>query len=280
MFGSQALQQLGWTDGDNVHIDYRWGGGDADRIRKNAAELAALAPDVILATGVAATEQLLKATRTVPIVFLLVPDPVSAGFVDSLARPGRNATGFMSFEYGMSGKWLELLKEVAPGVTRAAVVRDPTITAGVGQFVAIQSVAPSIGVEVSPVNISDAAEIERAISAFARSSIGGLIITASTLTRVHIDLIIKLAARHKLPAVYWDRPSVASGGLMSYGADYIDQYRAAASYVDRILKGEKPADLPVQASTKYELVLNLTTAKALGLTVPPSLLARANEVIE
>jgi len=276
----KALQQLGWTDGDNIRIDYRWGGGDADRIRKYAAELAALTPDVILSTGAPAAEQLLKATRTVPIVFVLVPDPVGSGFVDSLARPGRNATGFMSFEYGVSGKWLELLKEIAPGVTRAAVFRDPTITAGIGQFVAIQSVAPSVGVEVSPVNISDAAEIERAVSAFARSSNGGLIVTASPLARVHIDLIVKLAARHKLPAVYWDRPSVASGGLISYGADYIDQYRAAAGYVDRILKGEKPADLPVQASSKYELVLNINTAKALGLTVPSSLLARTNEVIE
>jgi putative ABC transport system substrate-binding protein len=271
---------LGWTDGDNVRVDYRWGGGDTDRIRKYAAELVALTPDVILATGISATEQLLQASRTVPIVFVLVPDPVGSGFVNSLARPGRNATGFMSFEFGVSGKWVELLKEIAPGVTRAAILRDPTNTAGIGQFVAIQSVAPSVGVEVSPVNISDAAEIERAVSAFARSSNGGLIVTASPLARVHIDLIIKLAARHKLPAVYWDRPSVASGGLISYGADYIDHYRAAAGYVDRILKGEKPADLPVQASTKYELVLNLKTARALGLAVPPSLLARADEVIE
>ena len=276
----QALQQLGWTDGDNIRIDYRWGGGDDDRIRKYAAELVALTPDVILSTGISAAEQLLRASRTVPIVFVLVPDPVGAGFVDSLARPGRNATGFMSFEYGMSGKWLELLKEIAPHVTRAAVLRDPTNTGGIGQFVAIQSVAPSVRVEVSPVNISEAAEIERAVSAFARASNGGLIVTASPLARVHIDLIIKLAAQHKLPAVYWDRPSAARGGLISYGADDIDQYRAAAGYVDRILKGEKPADLPVQAQTKYELVINLKTAKALGLTVPPSLLARANEVIE
>ena len=276
----QALQQLGWTDGDNIRIDYRWGGGDADRIRKYAAELVALTPDVILSTGISAAEQLLRASRTVPIVFVLVPDPVGAGFVDSLARPGRNATGFMSFEYGVSGKWLELLKEIAPHVTRAAVLRDPTNTGGIGQFVAIQSVAPSVRVEVSPVNISEAAEIERAVSAFARASNGGLIVTASPLARVHIDLIIKLAAQHKLPAVYWDRPSVASGGLISYGADDIDQYRAAAGYVHRILKGEKPADLPVQAQTKYELVINLKTAKALGLTVPPSLLARANEVID
>src|SRR5262245_3900445 len=280
----QALQQLGWTPGRNVQIDYRLAGSDAAIIRKYAGELVALRPDVILANGIPATEQLLQASRTVPIVFVLVPDPVGAGYVDSLARRGRNATGFMSFEYGMSGKWLELLKEIALGVTRAAVLRDPTIAGGIGQFVAIQSVAPSVGVEVSPINIpiniTDAAEIERAVSAFARSSNGGLIITASPLARVHIDLIIKLAARHKLPAVYWDRPSVASGGLISYGADYIDQYPAAASYVDRILRGEKPADLPVQAATKFELVINLKTAKALGLTVPPSLLARANEVIE
>jgi putative tryptophan/tyrosine transport system substrate-binding protein len=217
---------------------------------------------------------------SVPVVFVIVPDPVGSGFVTSLARPGGNATGFTSFEYGMSGKWLELLKEIAPGVTRVAVIRDPTVTIGIGQFVAIQSVAQSVGVDVSPINISDAAEIERAVSAFARPSNGGLIVTASALTRVHVDLIIKLAARHKLPAVYWDRPSVAIGGLISYGADYIDQYRAAAGYVDRILKGEKPADLPVQGSTKYELVINLKTAKALGLTVPPTLLARADEVIE
>ena len=276
----QALQQLGWTDGDNVRVDYRWGGGDADRIRKYAAELVALTPDVILVSGTSATERLLQVTRTVPIVFVVVPDPVGSGFVARLSRPGGNATGFVQFEYSLSGKWLELLKEIAPGVTRAAVLRDPAINAGIGQFVAIQSVAPSVGVDVSPVNISDAAELERAVSAFARSSNGGLIVTASPLARVHIDLIIKLAARHKLPAVYWDRPSVAGGGLISYGADYIDQYRAAAGYVDRILKGEKPADLPVQASTKYELVINLKTAKALGLTVPPSLLARANEVIE
>ena len=276
----QALRQLGWTDGQNIRIDCRGGGGDADRIRKYAAELAALAPDVILATGAPATQQLLQATRTVPIVFVIVPDPVGSGFVESLSRPGGNATGFMQFEYGLSGKWLELLKEIAPGVTRAAVLRDPAIPAGIGQFAIIQSVAQSVGVDVSPIYVRDAAEIERAVSAFARSSNGGLIVTASALARVHIDLIIKLAARHKLPAVYWDRPSVASGGLISYGSNAIDQFRAAASYVDRILRGEKPADLPVQASTKYELVINLKTAKALGLTVPPSLLARADEVIE
>ena len=223
---------------------------------------------------------LLQATRTVPIVFAIVPDPVGAGFVESLARPGGNATGFMQFEYGMSGKWLELLKEIAPGVTRAAVLRDPAITAGIGQFAAIQSVAPSLGVEVSPVNVRDAGEIERAIAAFARSPNGGLIVTASALAAVHRDLIITLAARHKLPAVYSDRLFVAGGGLISYGPDLVDQFRRAAGYVDRILKGEKPADLPVQAPTKYELVINLKTAKALGLDVPPTLLARADEVIE
>jgi ABC-type uncharacterized transport system substrate-binding protein len=276
----ETLQQLGWTEGQNVQVDRRWGGGDADRIRKYAAELATLNPDVILATGAPATQQLLQATRTVPIVFVLVPDPVGSGFVESLSRPGGNATGFMTFEYGLSGKWLELLKEIAPGVTRAAVLRDPALPAGIGQFAIIQSVVQSVGVDVSPISVRDAAEIERAIPAFARSSNGGLIVTASALARVHINLIITLAARHKLPAVYWDRPSVASGGLISYGANDIDPFRRAAGYVDRILKGENPADLPVQAPTKYELVINLKTAKALGLDVPPSLLARANEVIE
>ena len=276
----ETLQQLGWTEGQNVQVDRRWGGGDADRIRKYAAELATLNPDVILATGAPATQQLLRATRTVPIVFVLVPDPVGSGFVESLSRPGGKATGFMTFEYGLSGKWLELLKEIAPGVTRAAVLRDPDLPAGIGQFAIIQSVVQSVGVDVSPISVRDAAEIERAISAFARSSNGGLIVTASALARVHINLIITLAARHKLPAVYWDRPSVASGGLISYGANDIDPFRRAAGYVDRILKGENPADLPVQAPTKYELVINLKTAKALGLDVPPSLLARANEVIE
>ena len=276
----ETLQQLGWTEGQNVQVDRRWGGGDADRIRKYAAELATLNPDVILATGAPATQQLLLATRTVPIVFVLVPDPVGSGFVESLSRPGGNATGFMQFEYGLSGKWLELLKEIAPGVTRAAVLRDPALPAGIGSFAIIQSVVQSVGVDVSPISVRDAAEIERAISAFARSSNGGLIVTASALARFHINLIITLAARHKLPAVYWDRPSVASGGLISYGANDIDPFRRAAGYVDRILKGENPADLPVQAPTKYELVINLRTAKELGLEVPPTLLARADEVIE
>jgi putative ABC transport system substrate-binding protein len=276
----QGLQQLGWTDGRNVRIEARWSRGNADDIRKYAAELVTLSPDVILATGSNSMGPLLQATRAVPIVFVTVPDPVGAGFVDSLARPGGNATGFTAFEYGLSGKWLELLKQIAPGVTRAAVIRDPAITAGIGQFAAIQSVAPSIGVEVSPVNVRDAGEIERAITAFARSSNGGLIVTGSALAVVHRALIVALAARHKLPAVYWDRLLVTTGGLISYGPDIIDQYRRAAAYVDRILKGEKPADMPVQAPTKYELVINLKTAKTLGLTVPPSLLATADEVIE
>jgi ABC-type uncharacterized transport system substrate-binding protein len=276
----QGLQQLGWTDGRNVRIDTRWAAGDADRGRKYAAELVALAPDVILAAGTVAVGPLLQATRTVPIVFVTVIDPVGAGFVESLARPGGNATGFLFIEYGMSGKWLELLKQIAPGVTRAAVLRDPAITAGIGQFGAIQSMAPSLGVEVSPVNVRDAGEIERAVVAFARSTNGGLIVTGSALAVVHRDLIITLAARHKLPAVYFLRTFVADGGLISYGPDNIDQYRRAAGYVDRILKGEKPADLPVQAPTKYELVINLKTAKALGLDIPPTVLARADKVIE
>jgi putative ABC transport system substrate-binding protein len=276
----QGLQQLGWTDGRNVRIDTRWGGGDADRMRRYAAELVALAPDVILAGGTAAVGILLQATRTVPIVFASVADPVGAGYVDSVARPGGNATGFLLFEYGTSGKWLELLKEIAPGVTRVAVIRDAAIAAGIGQLAAIQSVAPSFGVELTPLNVRDAAEIERAVTVFAKSSKGGLILTGSSLALVHRDLIITLAARHKLPAVYNSRLYVVSGGLISYGPEFTDQYRQAAGYVDRILKGEKPGDLPVQAPTKYELLINLKTAKALGLDVPPTLLARADEVIE
>jgi putative ABC transport system substrate-binding protein len=275
-----VLQQLGWTDGRNVRIDYRWGLGIADNIRKYAAELAALGPDLILAAGTSTMAPLLQATRTVPIVFVNVADPVGAGFVDSLARPGGNATGFIQFEYSLSGKWLELLKEIAPGVTRAAVLRDPAITSGVGQFAIIQSVASSVGVEVSAVNVRDAAEIERAVAAFARSSNGGLIVTSSALAVVHRKLIIALAERHKLPAVYYRRYFVNNGGLISYGYDLADQYRRAAVYVDRILKGDKPADLPVQAPTRYELVINLKTAKALGLEIPPMLLARADEVLE
>jgi ABC-type uncharacterized transport system substrate-binding protein len=276
----QVLQQLGWTDGRNVRIDIRWAGGNADDSRKYAAELVALAPDVILAVGGSVVGTLLQATRTVPIVFTLTPDPVGAGFVASLARPGGNATGFTSFEYGMSGKWLELLKEIAPRVTSAALLRDPATPQGTGQFGAIQSVAPSLGLEVNPVDVRDAGEIERAVAAFARGSNGGLIVTGSSSAFVHRDLIITLAARYKLPAVYFIREFVTSGGLISYGPDPIDPVRRAASYVDRILKGEKPADMPVQATTKYELVINLKTAKALGLTVPPSLLARADELIE
>ena len=275
----QMLQQLGWTDGRNARIDARWAAGSADTIHKHAAELAALAPDVILVTG-NAVEQLLQATRTVPVVFVIVPDPVGSGLVDSLSRPGGNATGFMQFEYGLVAKWLELLKQIAPGVTRAAVLRDPTTTAGIGQFAVIQSVSSPLGVEVSPVSLRDAAEIERAVTAFAQTPNGGLILTASALSGVHRGLITTLAARHKLPAVYLERTYVAGGGLVSYGSNFVEQYRAAAGYVDRILRGEKPADLPVQAPTKYELVINLKTAKTLGLSVPPTLLARADEVIE
>ena len=276
----QGLQQSGWTVGRNVRIDTRWGAGDADRIRRYAAELVALAPDVILASGGTVVGALLQATRTVPIVFTQTPDPVGAGYVASLARPGGNATGFTISEYGISGKWLELLKEIAPRVTRAAVLRDATVPQGIGQFAAIQAVAPSFGVEVSPVDVRDAGEIERAVTAFARGKDGGLIATGSALTILHRELIIALAARHRLPAVYWNRFYVSGGGLISYGVDSIAPHRQAAGYVDRILKGEKPADLPVQAPTKYELVINLKTAKALGLTVPPQMLARADEVIE
>jgi len=276
----QALGQLGWTPGRNVRIDYRFSGGDTATSRKQAEELVALAPDVIVTSGSFSTGILLQATRTVPVVFTIVPDPVGSGFVDSLAQPGGNATGFMQFEYGLSGKWLELLKEIAPSLNRVIVLWDPAITAGIGQFTIIQSVATSAGVDVRPVNLRDAGEIERAISAFARSQNGGLIVTTSALSTVHRDLIIALAARHKLPAVYFQRFFVTAGGLISYGANFIDQYRRAASYVDRILKGEQPADLPVQAPAKYELVINLKTAKALGLTIPSSVLARADEVIE
>jgi putative ABC transport system substrate-binding protein len=276
----QRLQELGWTDGRNIRIDYRWAAGDAERSRRYSAELVALAPDVILAAGSVGLEALQQATRTVPIVFVTIADPVGAGFINSLARPGGNATGFSQFEYGVIGKWLELLKEIAPGVTRVAVIRDPTISAGAGQFGAIQTAAPSFGVEVNPVNMRDAGEIERAIAGFARSPNGGLILTAGPLGTIHRELIVTLAARHKLPAVYYERYFVIGGGLISYGPHLIDQYQRAAGYVDRILKGEKPADLPVQAPTKYELVINLKTAKALGLTIPPTLLTRADEVIE
>ena len=276
----QGLQQSGWADGRNLQIDIRRAGGDAELMRKYAVELAALAPDVILTGGAATMGPLLQATRTVPIVFTTVIDPVGAGFVESLARPGGNATGFMQFEYSLSGKWLELLKQIAPHVTRAAVLRDPTGTAGVGQFGAIQTAAPSFGVEVSPVNVREASEIERVVTAFARTANGGLIVTQSASSLIHRNLIITLAAQHKLPAVYSRRLDVTGGGLIAYGPDRFNQYLRAAGYVDRILKGEKPADLPVQAPTKYELVINLKTAKALGLSVPSSLLARADEVIE
>jgi putative tryptophan/tyrosine transport system substrate-binding protein len=276
----QGLQELGWTVGRNVRIEYRWGAGDAELFRRYASELVALAPDVILAGGGAVVPSLLQATRTVPIVFTGTPDPVGAGFVESLARPGGNATGFTIYEYGISGKWLELLKEIAPHVTRAAVIRDPAIAAGLGQWGAIQSVAPSLGVELRPLGVRDAGEIERAITAFAHSPNGGLIVTGSALAVVHRELITTLAARYRLPAVYTLPLMANAGGLISYGPDSIDPYRRAAGYVDRILKGEKPADLPVQAPTRYELVINLKTAKALGLTVPETLLARADEVIE
>jgi putative ABC transport system substrate-binding protein len=276
----QGLQQLGWIEGRNVRIDGRWAAGDAAARRKYAEELVALAPDVILAQASASLGSLLQATRTVPIVFVIVPDPVGAGFVKSLSRPGGNATGFMMFEYSLCGKWPELLKEIAPGVKRAAVLRDAAIPAGIGQFAVIQAVAPSVDLEVSPIDMSVAVEIESAVGDFARSGDGGLIVTASPFAEIHRDLIIALAARYKLPTVSIEGHFVAAGGLLSYGPNFVDQFRRAAGYVDRILKGEKPGDLPVQAPTKYELVINLKTAKALGLTVPQSLLARADEVIE
>jgi putative tryptophan/tyrosine transport system substrate-binding protein len=276
----QGLQQLGWVIGRNMRIDTRWAGANAAEIRRHAAELVALAPDVILAHGVPTLGPLLQTTRTVPVVFPTAADPVAAGFVDSLARPGGNATGFMDLEYGMAGKWLELLKQIASGVTRVAVLRDPATPTGPAQFGVIQAVAPSLGMEVNPVNVRDASDIERAIGAVARVPNGGLIVTPSGWASVHRELIVKLANQHKLPAVYFGRYFVAGGGLISYGPDLSDQYRRAAGYVDRILKGEKPADLPVQAPTKYELVINLKTAKAIGLEVPATLLARADEVIE
>jgi putative tryptophan/tyrosine transport system substrate-binding protein len=278
----QGMQRLGWIDGRNVRIDVRWSGSNIAGISKSAVELAALAPDAILTVGAAAIELLLQTTRTVPIVFVNVADPVGAGFVDSLSRPGGNATGFVQFEYSLSGKWLELLKQIAPGVTRVAVLRERSTSAGIGQFAVIQSVAPSLGVDVSSIsiNVRDATEIERAVAAFARPSNSGLILTASSSAILHRDLIVALAAQHKLPAIYPRRLYVASGGLISYGADFTDQYKRAAGYVDRILKGEKPSDLPVQAPTGYELVINLKTAKALGLDAPTSLLARADGVIE
>jgi ABC-type uncharacterized transport system substrate-binding protein len=277
---AQALAQLGWIEGRNVRIEIHWGAGDPERIRRYAAELVALAPDVILAVSSTATGPLLQATRAVPIVFVQVAEPVGAGFVETLARPGGNATGFMLYEYGIGAKWLELLKEIAPGAKRVAFLQTPGTPAGPGQFGAMQALAPSLGVEMRPISVRDADEIERAITAFARSTNGGLIVAGAAAQRVHRDVIVKLAARHRLPAVYTDRVFVAAGGLIAYGPERVDLYRSAAGYVDRILKGEKPADLPVQAPTKYELVINLKTAKALGLTVPDKLLALADEVIE
>ena len=276
----QGLQELGWTDGRNLRIDYRWGAGDTDRHRKYAAELVALAPDVILASATQAVEALQQATRTVPIVFVNVVDPIGAGYVDSLARPGGNTTGFILYDYGVSAKWLELLKEIAPQLKRAAVLRDAATASGIGQLAVIQAMAPPVEVEVRPVGVRDADEIERAITAFAHSLNGGLIVTGGSWAAVHRNLIIALAARHRLPAIYSLRYWATDGGLISYGPNSVDPYRRAAGYIDRILKGEKPADLPVQAPTKYELVINLKTAKALGLEVPPSLLARADEVVE
>ena len=276
----QALALLGWTIGRNMRVDTRWATPTADEIRRNAAELAALAPDVILAHGAGPVRALLQATRTVPIVFPVAGDPVGAGLVESLARPGGNVTGFMIYEYSLGVKWLELLKQIAPSVTRVAVLRDTAQGSGTSMFAVIQTAAPSLRVEVNPINVRDGGEIERAVAAFARASNGGLIVTPSGPADFHRDLIIRLAVQHKLPAVYPERFFVAVGGLASYGTDQIDQYRRAAGYVDRILKGEKPADLPVQAPTKYELMINLKTAKELGLDVPPTLLARADEVIE
>ena len=276
----QGMLEAGWTDGRNVQIDYRWGASDSARARRYATELVALGPDVILAPGSVSVGPLLQATRDIPIVFVHVPDPVGAGFVESLSRPGGNATGFTSFEYGLGGKWLELLKEIAPRVTRVAIIRDPTITTGIGLWGAIQALTPSVGMEAVPVNVRNPAEIERAVAAFARSSDGGLIITGSAQAIRYRDLIVGLATRYKLPAVYYEHVFVHDGGLIAYGPDLVDQYRRSAGYVSRILKGEKPADLPVQAPTKYELAVNLRTAKALGLDVPATLLARATEVIE
>jgi putative tryptophan/tyrosine transport system substrate-binding protein len=276
----QALQQLGWTDGRNVRIEIRWAAADPERFRKYATELITPAPDVLLAGAGSSVTALQQVTRAVPIVFVNTPDPVGAGLVASLARPGGNATGFTVFEYGMTAKWLELLKQIAPKVTRVVVLRDPSLSANIGQLAAIQAVAPSLGVELTPIDVRDAGEIERGVSDFARRANGGLITPASPFQGVHREGIITLAARHGLPAVYPFRYMVTGGGLMSYGTDLVDQFRQAAAYVDRILKGEKPADLPVQAPTKYELVINLKTARALGLEVPPMLLARADEVIE
>ena len=276
----QALQKLGWTEGRNLTVMSRAGGGSADTQRKVSAELVAWSPDAILAQGGTAVFHLLQATRTVPIIFAIVPDPVGSGFVRSLSQPGRNATGFMQYEYSLTGKWVELLKQIAPRVTRAAVLWDPSAAAGIGQFAVIQSVAPSVGVDVFPIDLRDLADAERTIAEFAERPNGGMIATSGPLTAIHRKRIVALQAKHQLPTVYNNRYFVQDGGLVSYGADLTDQFRRAASYIDRIFKGEKPGDLPVQAPTKYELAVNLKTAKALGLDVPQSLLASANEVIE
>ncbi|MFL5091455.1 MAG: ABC transporter substrate-binding protein [Xanthobacteraceae bacterium] len=276
----QELQRLGWTEGRNVQIDFRGGAGETAATQEYVKELVGLAPDVILSIGNVSVGPLIQATHTVPIVFTLVVDPVGGGFVDSLSRPGGNATGFMSFEYSLSAKWLEILKQISPSITRAAILRDATQPSGTGQFAVIQSVAPTLGVEVYAINVREARQIERAITAFARFNNAGLVVTAGPLTALHRDFVVMLAGRHKLPAVYYERLFAAAGGLVSYGPNFVNAHRQAAGYVDRILKGEKPADLPVQAPTKYELVINLKTAKALGLDIPPTLLARADEVIE
>jgi ABC-type uncharacterized transport system substrate-binding protein len=277
---AQALQQAGWTPGQNLRLDYRWGNGTAETMRKYAAELAALAPDVILASSSTSVSALLQVTHTVPIVFAAVADPVGAGYVESLAQPGGNATGFTALEYSFASKWLELVKEIAPRITRVAVLRDSAIASGPGQFGVLQAFAPSLGLELHPVELRDAGEIERSIKAFAQGGNGGLIVTGTPAATAHRELIIALAARNRLPAVYYSRFYCAAGGLIRYGSDFLDEFRRAAGYVDRILRGEKPADLPVQAPTKYVLVINLKTAKALGIEVPPTLLARADELIE
>ncbi len=276
----QTLEQLGWKDGNNVRLDTRWAEGRESEIRKHALNMVAAGPDVIVATGTSAIGPLLQATRTLPIVFVNVADPVGAGFIESMARPGGNVTGFVQFEYPLGGKWVELLKQIAPEVQRVAVLRDPTTASGVGLFAVVQSMAPSLAVEATVINVREAGEVERAVTGFAQSPNGGLIVTPGALAVSHSELIISLAARHKLPAVYFRRYFVANGGLLSYGYDIVQQYRGVAGYVDRILKGAKPADLPVQAPTKYQLAINLKTAKALGIEIPPTLLARADEVIE
>ena len=275
----QRLDELGWTRGRNIHVDIRWGGGLSEDLRRFAGELARLNPDLLMATGGASLGPLVEATQTVPIVFAHVPDPLGAGFIDSLSRPGGNVTGFASFDYAIAGKWLELLKQIVPSATRISILRDPSYAPGIGQFAVLQAVAPSLSVELIPIKVKDVAEMEGSMAAYARST-NALVVTASALAIAHRDLIIKLAAQHKLPAIYFERDFVAAGGLISYGANSIEPYRLAAGYVDRILRGEKPSDLPVQAPTKYELVINMKTAKALGLTIPAALLARADEVIE